>query len=773
MNEPHLPRAGRRRRVPELPPEHPPQLACDTQSAGGWPRRRRRLAAKVCAALASLAAVAWTAGASADSPPPAAGEHERCAASAAATKIIRDEWGIAHVHGLRDADAVFGAAYAQAEDDFNRVETNYLTALGLLAAANGEQDVYRDLRARLFVTPGQLQRLYAASPAWLRDLMSAWAGGLNCFLASHPAVTPRVIRHFEPWMALSFTEGSIGGDIERVPLGPLQAFYGGAPAASVAAEVSERLREPSGSNGIALGPSRTLHHHALLLINPHTTFFFRSELQMTSDEGLNAYGAVTWGQFFIYQGFNDRIGWMHTSSGVDNVDFYAETVVRRHGHLYYRYGRELRPVTDAKVTIAVRSPDGGMGSRVFTVYRTHHGPIVQQADGHWIAIALMQRPVEALRQSFGLTKARDYRSFMAVMELQANSSNNTIYADADGNIAYLHPQFVPRRDDRIDFTRRVDGADPATDWKGLHALAELPHVLNPSTGWVMNTNDWPYSAAGLDSPLRERFPRYMDTVGENPRGEHATALLSGHDVFTLESLTAAAYDSHLPALAGLVPLLVSAYDGLDRASAQHAALADPIALLRTWDYRWSPHSFATTIAVLWGDSLWDAAERDAKAAHRSVYATLAQYTSPEQKLGALTGVIERLQRDFGTWRVAWGSFNRFQRLTGDIVQDFSDAAPSIPVAFASARWGSLASFGARRYPGTNKYYGTSGNSFVAAVEFGDTIVARAVSAGGESGDARSPHFADQSARYADGSLREVYFYPAQLIGHTERAYHPE
>jgi acyl-homoserine-lactone acylase len=707
----------------------------------------------------------------------AGAEAMRWQAEARDTSIIRDDWGIAHVHGKTDADAVFGMIYAQAEDDFNRVETNYLNAMGRLAEAEGESAVYQDLRMKLFIDPQDLESRYRSSPPWLKRLMIAWADGLNFYLRGHPQVKPRVIHRFEPWMALSFSEGSIGGDIERVPLGPLQQFYG-APASepplawSAPTPLEPPSSEPGGSNGIAIAPGNTKNHHALLLINPHTSFFFRSELQGSSDEGLNAYGASTWGQFFIYQGFNEHVGWMHTSSGVDNVDLFRETVVKKHGRLYYRYGRELRPVVTRRIEVPY-ALGTAMAVKTFTVYRTHHGPVISQKDGHWISIALMYRPVEALSQSWLRTKAHDFASFMQVMELRANSSNNTIFADSDGDIAYLHPQFIPRRDDRFDYTHPVDGADPATDWHGLHALSELPQVLNPPAGWIMNTNDWPYSAAGPDSPKRDRFPRYMDTFGENPRGVHATRLLTGARDFTAASLNAAAYDSYLPAFARLIPGLVAGYDALDAADPLKAKLKDQIQFLRTWDYRWSAHSVATTLAALWGDALWDDVKNDPDEESISNYDRMADHATISRKLTALAAVSDRLQHDFGSWRIPWGEINRYQRINGDIVQHFSDSAPSLPVPFTSARWGSLASFGARRYQGTDKYYGTSGNSFVAIVEFGDKVSARAVSTGGESSDSRSRHFADQAARYADGTLRPVYFYPEDLVGHIEREYQPQ
>jgi acyl-homoserine-lactone acylase len=714
----------------------------------------------------------------ADSPGPDAAERARWQRHAAATTIERDDWGIAHVHGRTDADAVFGMVYAQAEDDFNRVETNYINAMGRLAEAEGEAAIWQDLRMKLFIDPLELQRLYGKSPAWLQALMAAWADGLNYYLATHPDVHPRVIRHFEPWMALSFSEGSIGGDIERVSLKQLAAFYGGGgsdPARDIAlakADAPASWWEPTGSNGIAIAPKLTADGHALLLINPHTSFFFRSELQMTSDEGLDAYGAATWGQFFVYQGFNHHIGWMHTSTGADVVDEFAETIVRDGGKLAYRYGDALRPVATREITVPYRAADGTMAQRTFTAYFTHHGPIVRAADGKWIATALMNRPMEALEQSWLRTKASDLASYLEVAELKANSSNNTLFASDKGEIAYLHPQFIPLRDDRFDYTQPVDGSDPATDWKGLTPLDRQPRVVDPSNGWVYNSNNWPWSAAAENSPKQADFPRYMDTAGENPRGIHAMRLLGKADDMSLPSLIALAFDPQLPEFEVLVPLLVADYDALPASDARKATLRGPVGLLRHWDHRWGLASMPTTLAVFWGDTLWDALSAQSRATRTPLYDVMAAPSSRAARLDALSSAVARLEQDFGSWGVAWGDVNRFQRNDAAIEQVFDDAKPSTPVPFVSSRWGSLASFGAHRWPGTKRYYGTSGNSFVAVVEFGDKVRARAITAGGESGHPDSPHFKDEAERYASGNLREVYYWPEQRKGHVERTYHP-
>ena len=672
--------------------------------------------------------------------------------------IVRDDWGIAHIYGKTDAETVFGMEYAQAEDDFNRVETNYINAMGRLAEAEGESKIYQDLRMKLFISRAAMKKQYAESPAWLQKLMDAFADGLNYYLYKHPEVKPKVIQHFEPWMALSFTEGSIGGDIERINLNQLRDFYDkGASNQASLEKPAEFAEPPSGSNGIAIAPSNTTAHHALLLINPHTSFFFRSELQMVSDEGLNAYGAVTWGQFFIYQGFNDRAGWMHTSSGVDAIDEYLETVEKKGGRLVYKYGAEARPLQAEEITVPYKTGTG-MAEKKFTVYRTHHGPVVRAADGKWISIRLMQEPVKALIQSYARTKARDYKAYLQTMELKANSSNNTIFADADGDIAYFHGNFIPRRDTSFDWTKPVDGSNPATEWKGLLATWETPHLLNPRSGWLYNANNWPWSAAGPSSPNKQDYPVYVESGGESARGLHAIRVLQNKKDFTLDSLLAAAYDSYLPWFEKPIPALVQAWDQAAATDPLKTKLADQIALLRMWDLRWAVNSIPTSLAVFWGEEL----------RHRGGIDKL----SPGQLLESLSAASDKLAMDFGTWKTQWGDINRFQRLTGDIVQPFSDNAPSIAVGFTYSFWGSLASFAAHAYPGTKKWYGTAGNSFVAVVEFGDKVRALAVTAGGESGHPTSPHFNDEAKRYSTGDLREVYFYRVQLKGHTEREYHP-
>jgi acyl-homoserine-lactone acylase len=698
--------------------------------------------------------------------------------------ITRDNWGIAHIYGKSDADAVFGMMYAQAEDDFNRIERNYLNGLGWLAQAEGESAIYSDLRERLFIDVATLQQQYRLSPTWLKTLMMAWSDGLNYYLSKHSNVAPKVIHHFEPWMALSFTEGSIGGDVESVDLAKLEKFYGQStqptqptpPTASnsspfVAAPTVVADENPGGSNGFAIAPSRSASGHAMLWINPHTSYYFRSELQVVSEQGLNVYGAVTWGQFFVYQGFNSHNGWMHTSYGGDAVDEYAEDLVKKPDGLYYKYGTGLRKLKVTQITIPFKQADG-MGKRTFTVYHSHHGPIIRAENGKWIAVKMLVDPVPALSQSYLRTKTRDYASFRKTQDMRTDTSNNTVYADANGTIAYFHGNFIPKRDTAFDFTHPVDGSNPATEWHGPHTVEDTITLLNPSNGWLFNSNNWPFSAAGDQSPKRENYPRYMWTKGENPRGPHAVEVLRDIRNVTLDSLIAAGYDGHLTAFDVLLPPLFSSFDALPAADPQRAALGEAIAALRGWNRRTSADSVPTAVAIFWGQELVERKGAEARDAEEPVYDYLVDKLTDAERISGLSAALEKLQRDFGRWQIPWGEINRFQRLTGDIVQPYDDARLSLPVGFAPSQWGALASFDWSKPRKTKKIYGSTGNSFIAAVDFGPTIHAKALMSGGESGDPSSPHFTDQALMFSQGRFRDVLFYPDDVRAHAERSYQP-
>jgi acyl-homoserine-lactone acylase len=356
--------------------------------------------------------------------------------------------------------------------------------------------------------------------------------------------------------------------------------------------------------------------------------------------------------------------------------------------------------------------------------------------------------------------------------MRTDTSNNTVYADADGTIAYFHGNFIPKRDTSFDFTHPVDGSNPKTEWQGPHAIEDTITLLNPSNGWLFNSNNWPFSAAGDQSPKRENYPVYMWRTGENPRGIHAVEVL--HDIrnVTLDSLIAAGYDGHLTAFDVLLPPLFASYDKLGQGDPRRAKLQEPVAALRAWNRRTSADSVPTAVAIFWGQELIDRKGPDAREADEPVYDFLVDKVTDEERIVALDAALDRLQQDFGRWQTPWGEINRFQRLTDDIMQPpFDDAKPSLPVGFAHSQWGALASIEAKRR-NTKRLYGFSGNSFIAAVEFGPVLHAKALMSGGASGDPSSPHFIDQALMFSQGRFRDVLFYPDDVRAHAERSYQP-
>jgi len=687
--------------------------------------------------------------------------------------IIRDDYGVPHIYGKTDADAVFGLLYAQCEDDFNRVEQNYIWATGRLAEVEGEEAIYSDLRAKLFMTEEEARANYDKSPEWLKKLCNAFADGINYYLETHPEVKPRLLTHFEPWMPMYFSEGSIGGDIERIRTSKIKAFYEGKmeiPQSEIRAlEKKKEMAEPQGSNGIAISGKLTESGNAMLLINPHTSFYFRGEVHVVSEEGLNAYGAVTWGQFFVYQGFNEKTGWMHTSTYTDVMDEFKENITSLEDNVMYQYGEELRPVEVSEIKLKYKNGDS-LKQKNFPAYRTHHGPITHMEDGQWTASAMMWEPVKALEQSFIRTKQEGYKGFREMMDIRTNSSNNTVYADGEGNIAYFHGNFIPKRDESFDYSKPVEGWNPKTDWQGLHTVDENIGLLNPENGWLQNCNSTPFTAALEFSPKKENYPNYMSIDRENFRGVHAIGLLKDKKDYTLDGLIALAHDPYLPAFEALIPGLVKAYYEYDD---RNPKLREAMAILADWDFRTSKESVAMTLAHFYGTRYYQEGEYPKRMIPMERVRYWGSKSPNGEKLRIFEAVVDQLTADFGTWNIPWGEVNRYQRLNGDIRQPFDDSKPSIPIGFASGRWGALAAYGAR-YSSENakKLYGTRGNSFVAAVEFGEKVKAKTILAGGQSGEPNSPHFGDQIQKYADVKWKDVPYYKDDVLNRAKETYTP-
>jgi acyl-homoserine-lactone acylase len=689
--------------------------------------------------------------------------------------IIRDNWGIAHVYGKTDADAVFGMLYAQCEDDFKRVEMNYIEKLGRLSEIKGQSVLYNDLEIKLLIDTEEAKADYKKAASWLKKLLNSYADGINFYLHNHPEVKPALLTHFEPWFPLLWTDGSIGAiSTGGLTTGELKAFYSG--NTDKVAYIEREKDIQTGSNGFAIAPSKTASGNAILYINPHTTFYFRPEIQMSSEEGLNAYGAVTWGQFFIYQGFNENCGWMHTSSNVDVADMYAEKIVTKNGKLFYEYDKKSVPVIEKKITINYLE-NGKLIPKTFKTYYTNNGPIMAKRDGKWVSLKSNNRSMNSLVQSWVRTKSKGFEDYKKAMDLKANTSNNTVYADNKGNIAYWHGNFIPIRDKNLNWSKVMDGSISATQWKGLHPVSETVHLYNPTNGWLQNCNSTPFTVAGTNSPKKENYLPYMAPDGESFRGLNAVRLLSKGNNYTLDKVIADGYDTKLTAFEFLIPALVASFEkNISKDNPLYTELIEPITLLKNWDYYAKENSVVTTLAIEWAYKLDPIIQKvyidEGELDQVENTQKFAKNASPDQLIPQLQMVVYELKIKFGTWQIPWGEINRFQRLLGDINLVYNDDLESLPIGYGPALWGSLPAYKSNYQKDTKKRYGFNGNSFVCVVEFGTKIKAKSLLAGGNSGDPKSKHFYDQAEMYQKGKFKDVLFYKEDVEKKAERTYHP-
>jgi acyl-homoserine-lactone acylase len=698
-------------------------------------------------------------------------------AQAAQVTIIRDKWGVPHVYGKTDADAVFGLMYAQCEESFERVERNYIEKLGRLAEVEGEAYVHNDLLMRLLYDTSAAITDYKNSPAWLKKLLDAFADGVNYYLFKNPATRPVLLKKFEPWFPLLFTDGGYtamqtGGlemeDIKRLysPAGP-SSFKSDPVFKKDPMDIGS-----TGSNAFAIAPSKTASKNSMLYINPHVSFYFRTEVHMVSEEGLNAYGAVTWGQFFVFQGFNENCGWMHTSSMADAADLYEEKIIRKGDSVFYEYDGAWKTVKQQQQVIGYKK-NGTIIPRMIPAYYTHHGPVVGSRDDKWLSLREENRTLNGLIQSWQRTKSKNYDEFKKSMELQTNSSTNTMYADRKGNIAYWHGNFIPKRDPAFDWEKPVDGSISATEWQGTHSINEIVQTHNPKQGWVQNCNSTPFSVSGFNTIDQNRYPSYMAPDGENFRSLLAIQEIEKENNFTLDKLISLGYNNYLGMFDSILPPLLKAYDGLPLTDPGKQSLKEPIEVLRAWDKRSSVTSVAATLAIQWAyhfinNTYYEVAHDNSNDQTR-VYTSLAKNTEPGRILQLLNEVVDGLQQAYGNWKVPWGDINRYQRV--NTAESFNDNKPSLPVGMGSAFFGSLPAFEAE-WRKTSKGYGTAGNSFVAAIEFGDKVRARSITTGGQYFDPASKHFTDQAAMYVEGRFKEVLFYKEDVLKSAERTYKP-
>jgi acyl-homoserine lactone acylase PvdQ len=578
--------------------------------------------------------------------------------------IYRDAFGVPHVYGRTDASTVFGFAYAQAQDNFWRVEENFIQALGRSSELYDETALDEDRLNHALEIPRLAREEYSRLEPRMRALCDAFAAGFNFYLARHPEVRPRLLQQIEPWYTLAFIRYNYfqnGFAQDPALLGALQT-------------AQERgLSSNVGSNGWVINPSRSKSGYAMF--------------------------------------------------------------------------EEIRVKTSA-----------GFEVHRFKMIKTHHGPVLSSRDGKLLAIRMAKFEGDGwLREWYDMTRARTLGQFKAALRPLNMLFGNVMYADRRGNTYYLYNGAVPRRDTRFDWTRPVDGSDPATEWKGFHTIEELPQLTNPRTGWMQNCNTTPFLLTSEGNPDAARFPPYMVQESDNPRGRMSRKILSTTPSFSFEEWTRAAFDTRVITAEELLPqFLTDLKEHLYKK--EQLRLSAAYDVLWSWDYRAKTDSVAMTIFNAWRERI-------------TARGTPMRVTS-ERRVAALNEVLDALEQRHGTWRVAWGEINRLQRRDESKKELFSDERPSFPVPGANGGDGAVYTFYARPVDGQKRRYGVGGASYVSVVEFAPEVRALSIHVFGASGDPKSRHFTDQATLYARGEFKPAWLTLKEIRANLESSYRP-
>jgi len=675
--------------------------------------------------------------------------------------IYRDTYGVPHIVGATDGDTVYGYGYAQAEDNFAQLEDNYVHALGRGAEINGEQDLAYDVVVRAFEIELLATREYGHAPATMRRLYDAYAAGVNRFIATHPG-SARLLTHVEPWYPLVLYRYMYH----------LREFF---PQTGLAANDVQTIalsERDNGSNAFAIAPAKSASGHAMLFINPHQPFFGLNqfyEAHLKSEEGLNFSGFGKFGLPLPYIGHNASLGWTVTNNYPDIQDVYAETFDDPKNPLAYRYGKAHRTAVAWTSTVKVKTA-AGVETRMLRFRKTHHGPVIVVHDGKALTVRLARIEEGGwFEQVYDMLRAQTLDRFKRAVSRLAMAYHNITYADRNGNIFYLYSGAIPRRSAEKDWTKPVDGSDPATEWRGYFQLNDLPQITNPAAGFTQNCNSSPFVTTSAN-PERSPLPAYATSAEiDTPRAKTARRLLFNTRPLTFEALSALAFDTTVGEAADEVPRIVSEWQklrGTDNARAER--LREAVEAIRDWDRVSSNESTPMTLFAL----TFARTYRNTPALSGVPRSVVLTDTKDWIRMRALEDVIAHLVADFGTWRVPWGDINRLQRVDQDHGEHFSDSAASLPIAGATQALGMIFTFGSRPADGQKRMYGVQGHSGVAVIEFGDTIRAASILNFGESADPKSSHYFDQAALYARREFKPAWFTMNDIRAHAERIYQP-
>lgn len=668
-------------------------------------------------------------------------------------EIIRDNWGTPHIYGSTNADTAFGVAYAHAEDDYETIQDVVAATRGVLARYKGAAAAPTDYVVALLDVWGTVDRRYEADvPADVKDIADAYAAGLNLYAAEHPD---------ETWSGLAPFTGQdvIAGFILKTPFfygfdETLQSLFAETRDAPLAADPDERawllhptLNTERGSNAFAVRPERSGDDTTRLLINSHqpmTGPVAWWEAHIVSEEGLDITGGLFPGTPVILHGFNRDLGWANTVSKPDLTDIYRLTVNPDNAK-QYRLDDEWRDFREETALLRVKL-FGPFALKVRRpVYRTEHGPVIQAPHGTYAVRYAGMNEIRQLEQYVRLNLAENWEEFSGAMRLNALPSINYVYADKDGNIAFIHNGQYPARLPGWDWQADLPGDRSDLIWNGYIPYADGPKLVNPGSGFVFNANNTPYRATDGDDNLRaEDFPASMGLqTNETNRSLRIQELANGTEMIDRGRLLAIKFDTAYAQGSEADEFIqaVLAHDWSD----EHD-LADAVAHLHAWDYRLdidNRHAALGALTVL-----------------RHVTGQFTGDYGPEPPQ-AFREAVTLLTNVYGRIDPEWGEVNRLVR--GDV---------NIPVSGGPDILRAIYPLAVRP---DGKLHANAGDTWIAVVEWdadGHQSAEVVHQYGAATLDESSPHYADQAPLFASEQWRPALLTRADVEANAARTYRP-
>ena len=667
-------------------------------------------------------------------------------------EIKRDEYGIPHISGPRDADVAFGLGYAHSQDDFATIQNVGIATRGNLAAYKGEKAAISDYLVHLMGIWKTVNGHYDELPANLRKVLEAYAEGVNLYAVKHPdEVEPGFLPFTGKDVAAGFVfktpffygldktliavfEGRIGGKDKELSKQEKDAFL---PVVSTL---------PIGSNGVAVAPSRSDDGVTRLLVNSHQPYtgpvaWYEAELH--SDEGWHVSGGFFPGSPFMLHGHNENLGWANTVNEPDLVDIYKLKINPDDENQYLLDGKwhDFKKET-VDIRVAIWGPFWWTVQR--EILRSEHGPVLKTPNGYFAVRYAGHGEFRQVEQYYRLDKAKNLNEFLAAMRLQALPSINYIYADRDGNIAYFYNGQFPKRKPGFDWKGVLPGDRSDLIWHSYVPFDKTPQYINPKSGVLFNANNSPFRATTPSSDLNaSAFPDWMGIQQDMTNRAYRMEETFGSDPqITRDEFRKYKFDvtySKRSELAALVKKVTSVDPGDDK------DLAKAQDILRHWNMEATKDSRGAALGILMAEPV--------------IHARIVKDKVPDP-MDTLHDAIARLKKHFGRLDPKWGEVNRIIR--GDV---------DLPVAGGPDLLRAI--YAEKLDDGRLKAVG--GDTLFMFVEWdrNGKVSSRNVSQFGSAMTRPdSPHYNDQTPLYAREEMRPEFFTDAELKGHVVEDYRP-